>query len=290
MSDDWCVILDRLAGGVQDVWGSPECQTTIELVLPKRELLMNRNAAISGSYAAMYLRHPRLFKWAGMAAFASQHVRKVIALLDEPHLQGPQSKALSRMISNTELEVIRSTNNAIFNDIYWTHAVYDGTQKGFNRLVSLLDNTPRQGLLDGFDLIEKGRQLIGTDAAESERLIWQGNVQLLWHEQEQVVQPSLSQLSGSFARVFSLGSSLNYEPGGMIDCMKYCSSFYLFMLTRHPGLLVRSGGMPRLNKLDQRWMWITTVLIPNFQSLEKDSAEAKLQVIAKNGLSAIACD
>ena len=41
----------------------------------------------------------------------------------------------------------------------------------------------------------------------AEDLIWEGNVQLLEHEQRALVQPNFDRLSGAFARLFSMGST-----------------------------------------------------------------------------------
>jgi len=47
---------------------------SFESKLPKEEDVIARNKKISSMYAELYLEHPDIFKWAGMAAFASNHI------------------------------------------------------------------------------------------------------------------------------------------------------------------------------------------------------------------------
>lgn len=279
----WDGVLSGLRNRTKDKHSISECCQAVDFVLPHKDLLLDRNAMISGSYAATYLEHPDLFKWCGMAAFASHHVRKLIMIFDATHRGQPLAKKMSRLISTSELETIRNINNTIHNDIFWAHIVYDGNENGLDKLRTLVHDTPHQPIFDGFELIERGRQLQSSNKHEAGELIWKGNIALLWHEQQQIVQPFLSTMSGLFARVFSLGSSLNYEPSGLIDCMRYCSSFYLFMVFQESQLLIKSSSPPQLHKLDHRWAWITRVLIPNYRSLESDSAASKLAKIASTG-------
>ena len=68
-------------------------------------------------------------------------------------------------------------------------------------------------VLSGFEAIDRGRRVLedGTASAEARRaaddLIWEGNVQLLEHEQRALVQPNFDRLSCAFARLFSIGSA-----------------------------------------------------------------------------------
>ncbi|MFU8829711.1 MAG: DUF2515 family protein, partial [Phycisphaerales bacterium] len=256
-----------------------ECRACIKSGLAAEEQLLDRNAQISSSYAALYLRHPRLFKWSGMAAFASQHVRKLLWLKASSERDRSSAAMLSRLMSITELETIRTINNAIHDDIFWAHMVYDGCEDGADRVRFMVQGTPMEPLADGFALIENGRMLLKHNEQRGVELIVRGNIALLRHEQEAVVQPHLSLLSCAFARVFSLGSSLNYEPRGIMDCLRYCSSFYAFMIFREWVRLVRSRSLPRLDLLEHRWLWIERVLVPKFIALEQGAAAIKISGI-----------
>ena len=64
----------------------------------------------------------------------------------------------------------------------------------------------------------------------AEVLIWDGNIQLLQHEQRALVQPSFDRLSCRFARLFSMGSALGFEVRGLRQEASYFTSFYLASL------------------------------------------------------------
>ena len=63
-------------------------------------------------------------------------------------------------------------------------------------------------------------------------LIWEGNVQLLEHEQRALVQPNFDRLSCAFARLVSIGSATSFEVRGVRQEVAYFTSFYLYSLTR----------------------------------------------------------
>ena len=83
----------------------------------------HRNLEISSRYAWLYKFLPAYFKWAGMAAFASHHVRYALfpfrldtdrtGYVDIPHSLGRKKALLI-----TDVNTIRETNNAIFDDIF----------------------------------------------------------------------------------------------------------------------------------------------------------------------------
>ncbi len=67
---------------------------------------------------------PACFKWAGMAAFASHHVR--LALFPfrlgtdrTGYVDIPRSLRRRRALLMADVNTIRDTNNAIFDDIFW---------------------------------------------------------------------------------------------------------------------------------------------------------------------------
>ena len=53
-------------------------KANLEARLPDYEMVLIRNKTISANYAALYQRAPKLYKWAGMAAFASYQVGMVL--------------------------------------------------------------------------------------------------------------------------------------------------------------------------------------------------------------------
>ena len=111
-----------------------------------------------------------------------------------------------------------------------------------------------------------------TASAEARRaaedLIWQGNVQLLEHEQRALVQPNLDGLSCAFARLFSIGSALSFEVRGLRDEVSYFTSFYYYALTRGIRQVLHAQAWPRITRFDDRWRWIVTCIVPRFRRLD----------------------
>ena len=105
----------------------------------------------------------------------------------------------------------------------------------------------------------------------AEDLIWEGNVQLLEHEQRAVVQPNFDRLSCAFARLFSMGSALSFEVRGLRQEVSYFTSFYFYSLTRGGPQALRAHAWPRITRFDDRWPWIVTSIVPRFQRFDADA-------------------
>ena len=105
----------------------------------------------------------------------------------------------------------------------------------------------------------------------AEDLIWEGNVQLLEHEQRALVQPNFDRLSCAFARLFSMGSTLNFEVRGLRRELSYFTSFYLYSLGRGIPQALRAHAWPRITRFDDRWRWIVTSIVPRFRRFDADT-------------------
>jgi hypothetical protein len=255
--------------------------------------VFHRNIEISSRYAWIYKAQPACFKWAGMAAFASYHVRLALApfRLDTDrtgHADIPHSLGRGRALRLSDVDTIRATNNAIFDDIFWVHLAYASTDDGIGRLRALLgEDHGYASILAGFETIDRGRRVVedGTASATArstaEAQIWKGNVQLLEHEQRALVQPHFDRLSCAFARLLSLGSALSFEAHGVRQELAYFSSFYLYSFGRGIPQVVRARTWPRVTRFDDRWRWIVTSIVPRFQRLEADEhvVDARLRRI-----------
>jgi hypothetical protein len=142
-------------------------------------------------------------------------------------------------------------------------------------------------VLRGFEAIDRGRRVLedGTASAEARQtavdLIWQGNVQLLEHEQRALVQPNLDRLSCAFARLFSIGAALTFEVRGMRQEASHFTSFYLYSLTRGIPQTLHARAWPRITRFGDRWRWIATSIVPRFQRFDADMrlADASLRRI-----------
>jgi PAS domain-containing protein len=258
-------------------------QALADGLLTDQSCVFHRNLEISSRYAWIYKFLPACFKWAGMAAFASHHVRLALyplrldadrtGYVDIPHDLGRQ-----RLLLIEDVDRIRETNNAIFNDIFWVHLAYATAENGIERLRALLRAEPHYArVLSGFEAIDRGCRVLedGTASAEARRtaddLIWQGNIQLLEHEQRALVQPGFDRLSCRFARLFSMGSALSFEVRGVRQEASYFTSFYLYSLTRGMPRAVRAQAWPRITRFDDRWRWIVTSIVPRFRRFDADT-------------------
>ena len=225
---------------------------------------------------------PACFKWAGMAAFASHHVRLALfpfrldtdrtGYVDIPHSLGRR-----RVLLLEDVNTIRATNNAIFDDIFWVHLAYVTADDGIGR--SARSPGPERHyapVLSGFEAIDRGRRVLEdrTASADARRaaddLIWGGNVRLLEHEQRALVQPNFDRLSCAFARLFSIGSALSFEVRGVRHEASYFTSFYLYSLTRGIPQALRAQTWPRITRYDDRWRWIVTSIVPRFRRFDAD--------------------
>jgi hypothetical protein len=240
----------------------------------------HRNVEISSRYAWLYTLLPACLKWAGMAAIASHHVRLALfpLRLDADrtgYVDIPHSVRRQRRLLMQDVNTIRATNNAIFNDIFWVHLAYVTADDGIARLRTLLRSEPHYGpVLAGFEAIDQGRRVSenGTASADArltaEGLIWHGNVQLLEHEQRTLVQPNFDGLSCAFARLISIGSATSFEVHGLRREAAYFTSFYLYSATRGLSHNLRAQPWPRITRYDDRWGWLVTSVVPRFRRLD----------------------
>ena len=132
--------------------------------LTTRCCAFHRNMEISSRYAWMYELLPGCFKWAAMAAIASHHVRFALypLRLDTDRTGNaviPNSLVRRRATLIDDLNTIRSTNTAIFDDIFWVHLAYLSDDDGIDRLRTLLRSEHHYApVLAGFETIDQGRR------------------------------------------------------------------------------------------------------------------------------------
>ena len=126
-------------------------------LLTDQSCAFHRNLEISSRYAWIYKFLPAYLKWAGMAAFASHHVRLALFpfRLDTDrtgYVDIPHSLRRQRALLMQDVNTIRETNNAIFDDIFWVHLAYGTADDGIERLRALLGAEPHYAaVLAGFE-------------------------------------------------------------------------------------------------------------------------------------------
>ena len=169
----------------------------------------HRNVEISSRYAWIYRLMPA-FKWAGMAAIASHHVRLALfpLRLDTDrtgYVDIPRSLVRPGLLLMEDVNTIRATNNAIFDDIFWVHFAYVCADDGIECLRALLGPERHYApILSGFEAIDQGRRVLAERSASAEDrqtaedLIWAGNVQLL---EARAARPGATELRSPLLRL-----------------------------------------------------------------------------------------
>ena len=218
----------------------------------------HRNVEISSRYAWMYKLQPACFKWAAMAAIASRHVRLALfpLRLDTDrtgYVDIPHSLRRPKPLLTQDVNTIRATNNAIFNDLFWVHFAYVTAEDGIERLRTLLQAERHYApVLAGFEAIDQGRRALEDEMASAKArqraddLIWEGNVELLEHEQRALVQPNFDRLSRTSAWLVSIGSATSFEVRGVRQEIADFTSFYLYSFTRGIPHALRTRAWPRI--------------------------------------------
>lgn len=122
--------------------------------------------------------------------------------------------------------------------------------------------------------IDQGRRVLenGMASADARQMandrIWEGNVQLLEHEQRALVQPNFDRLSCAFARLISIGSGTSFEVRGVRREVAYFTSFYIYSLTRGIPHALRAQAWPRITRFDDRWNWLMESVVPRFRRFD----------------------
>jgi len=266
-------------------------------LLTDRSCAFHHNVEISARYAWIHRQLPTCFKWAGMAAIASHHVRLALLPLRlhadrTGYVEIPRGLGRRKVLLLEDVNTIRATNSAIFDDIFWVHLAYVTADDGIGRLRALLGAERHYApVLAGFEVIDRGRRVLeggaGSAAARraAEELVWEGNVVLLEHEQRALVQPRFDRLSCAFARLVSMGAATTFDARGLRNEVAFFTSFYLDSLTRGLPDVLRARAWPRITRFDDRWRWIETSVVPRFRRFDADPRliDASLRRILADG-------
>ena len=274
-------------------------------LLTEEACAFQRNVEISSSYAWIYRQLPSTFKWAAMAAIASNHVRLALFPLRldadaSGYVNLPRSLGRHKMLLTEDVNLIRATNNAIFDDIFWVHLAYLAIEDGMAELRTLLHGNPHYAqVLSAFELIDRGRRILEDPASlEHERAaatddIWAGNIAILEHEQRALVQPNFDRLSSAFARIVSMGSASTFDVRGLRQGLGYFTSFYLYSFTGGAPRSMGARTWPNIVRFEDRWPWLTTHVVPRFRRFDANQRmiESSMQRILDeaNRLAATPC-
>ncbi len=292
--------------------------------LPDEDAILQRNVAITRCYAQWYSQPPNLFKWAGAAAFSSHRIGIMLAAYDFTVHKGAISAVtqtltdLSKIIHGqsdpetlvADLELIRATNNLVFNDIGWAHLAYADPHGGIAAVEAGLDGEANcELMLAGFREIEKGRLLLPTDSAQAVECFWSGNRLLLQHEQSVIVQSQFDTMAPNMKLFMSLMTWMDFDIEGfrffsLSDIVHDASGLWWLVLQKlghHPtftsffvymatpagrALLGAANALPEIANIDQRWPWADHDVLSIWRYVESHDPELmrKMQRIMQGPL------
>jgi len=235
-----------------------------------------RNAQITASYATYYKRRSDLFKWAGCAAFVSYQLW--------PPLVGFKPQVLNRRIFDAkaleegpapvqhDLDLLRVTNVAVFQDIAWAHTAYlDG---GLSAVEAGTEGLPNHELLvEGFREIARGEKLLAADrrSYEGKDAVWRGNTTLLRHEQAGIIQEQLGKMNDAVAMMM-WWLSIDFDANNLKSDQATQASFAAAMTRRN-----RPDG--KVNNFDDRWTWIEDEILPQWRKTDERGVMNEIDVL-----------
>jgi hypothetical protein len=241
-----------------------------EQMLPSVDAVVERNQQITSIYANLYWSNRELFKWAGMAAFASNHVGLGLLPFKWDGLEMLNLKTSCKKRSLlSDLNLVRHLNNLIFDDIAWVHFAYQ--EQGIQLLRELMkEHEKYQHMLEAWELLDSGKKLMSEKAIdEGVDRIWRANIDLLYHEQARVVQPVFNRLGGTFRRILTFCASLDFNPNHTKTDWRYHSSFVFYMYLYGKKIMMSTQSFPSLIVLQQRWYWLEKEIVENWKIVEK---------------------
>ena len=221
-----------------------------------------------------------------MAAFASFHIGEKIQLWNwEQSAIKTFSDTCQKKSKSLEddFQIIRIINNKIFSAIGTMHLGF--SQLPYSEFKNQLIFTNKNELLiQAFDKLNAARTSLhnGTCTDDVKELIWEANVDILWHEQHKVVQPLFDKLTFVFSGAMSLIASFDYDVNHKKTDWKLASRFVFFMLTKGLKKLTKHSLLPDVTDLEQRWYWISQSLLKKWQKVEnnREMLAEELQILA----------
>ncbi len=281
-----------------------EWRRQLEETLPSKERFIERNKAITATYASWYLEHPAKLKWSGMAAFASYQVGVALALAEL--LSGPDQmmnhndekpaesildslqnlyhhalKAIvalpvalhdmaARELLLNDLTEIKNGNDEIFNDIAWAHAAY--VEYGVKEVEQNVSDHEKEYMLKGFQMIDEGAGALQANPNDEKawQLITEGNIKLLRHEQLNTLQPIFDRISPLGKIIVSFGSTLDFT-GALEDGHNNMASF-----SEHFGNMTTLSGQKSVTVSEDRWQWIEENVLPIWKKVDCSYCEESL--------------
>ena len=140
-------------------------------LLTTQSCAFHRNVEISARYAWIYSSCPRASSGPGWprsprTTSGWRSIRSGWTRTDGATGHPAQPGAASAIPADADVNTIRETNNAIFDDIFWVHLAYVTADDGMARLRGLLQaEAGYASVLAGFDAIDRGRRVLADETA-----------------------------------------------------------------------------------------------------------------------------
>ena len=262
--------------------------------LPPEHEVIERNGAITATYANWYYQCASFFQWSGAAAFASNR----IGLALEPY----EFKAVDGVVTGIrdhfghpkgkeglfdDLNQLRIANNEFFKDVGWAHLAYMAPGGGIEVIESAMESIPGDRmLLKAFRLIDEGRKIEASgNESKGDDDIWKSVFLIENHEQKVSVQPHIDRVGDRFEIFLSLFSSMNFEANNFEMRWGHLTWFYMWMWTRGLGLVMRTRALPDITRFDHRWAWTSRRVLPLWRKIEATDPHLRrnIAILIKRG-------
>lgn len=245
---------------------------------------IKRNGLINAAYAKMYQKDPEVYKWAGMAAMASD--KAGTGMMQTYMLEGaelvPGAGTVAGEVGAPGGKQVRDLlaigNGGIFNDMMWQHMAFDqGGIKEIEKAAKEGSITPEQ--LEGWRKLASSKEELAKakESGDPEAIkkaqagIWSGNKTLLHAEQSYVQEAVYDKPGGKEAFEF-LSGPLNVM--GVTSPVPGGTKFGEYR-DQHEG---DHPGTSSVGNFDQRWGWIETNMLPEYQAFESDPSKMNAEM------------
>ncbi len=270
-------------------------QQQAEALLPPEQQVFERNRAITSTYASLFLGQRNLFKWAGMAAFASHRVgiSLVPFAIDQwvggqARFKVPPERLGCSLSVDDDLNLLRLTNNRVYASIAWSHLAFAAPDHGIDCVLDLSASTPEWKILrKGWERIGQAQRRIkqGEPMSVVAPLVWRGNEDLLRFEQEVTVQAGFDRMQRAFSTFLTWAMSMEFDGDHQrVELDTFCY-FPFYMWTSALRVLARTRSLPHVGRFDHRWCWVEGCLLPMWKQVDANDRELehKLKRLAALG-------
>jgi hypothetical protein len=229
------------------------------------------NVQITASYAKMYLTNTLLFKWAGMAAFASHEVGNGmeqawrLGFGEAGYTFGPLAVWVGGIATGHGSDAgpimgkllfwaLTGGNRLVWADIFWQHLAYrDAGLKALQDAGKAGDIPQR--VVDAWTLIDTGGK------SKNANKVWEGNMALLMYEQQEILQPKI------------------YDAPEVKDLWKAISPDVPSPIPGHN--VSFTGYVPggNIGVFSERWKWISESMLPAWRQLDTNEPDRTKKLI-----------